>query len=94
MPVRGVLYEDNAACIAAINKGYSPELRHLKRQHKVSISHLHEIVADSTRDEQDGRVSLEKARSEDHKGDVFTKELEVQKFQRALSLIGVVEADQ
>ena len=43
-PVRARMMEDNSACISAVEKGYSPQLRHLRRQHKISLSHLKEVI--------------------------------------------------
>ena len=92
-PVRGVIYEDNSACITAIQKGYSPALRHLRRQHRVSISHLHETITYKPTEENVGEIEVVKAKSEDHKGDIFTKEMEVNKFLRAVSMLGMSEPD-
>ena len=83
--------EDNSACISAVEKGYSPQLRYLRRQHKVSLGHLKEIFTEAHVDEGDGTISLHKAKTDDHKGDVFTKELEVHKYLRALEMMNVTD---
>ena len=88
-PVNAILKEDNAACIVAVQKGYSPTMRHMRRQHKVSISHLHETIEYNPQDGIHGRIQVEKASSEEHRGDLYTKELDVAKYVNALRVIQV-----
>ena len=85
-PVSAMVMEDNEATITSIRKGYSPAMRHLPRVHRISIGLLHEIT---TRDEtaDDGNVRVHKAATADHKGDLFTKELDRAKYEHALSMI-------
>ena len=45
-PVRAEVGEDNQATIAAIKKGYSPQLRHLQRQQRTSLGQVHDLVTD------------------------------------------------
>lgn len=42
--LRGVVREDNAACMKAIQSGRNPTMRHLHRDHGVSIRVLHDIA--------------------------------------------------
>jgi len=85
-PVNAMVMEDNEATITSIRKGYSPAMRHLPRVHRISIGLLHEIT---TREEtaDDGNVRVHKAATADHKGDLFTKELDRAKYEHALSMI-------
>ena len=88
-----VVKEDNAACIIAVTKGYSPSLRHLKRTQRIALGHLHEIFFEDEHCDgpatTDGKFTLEKAATADHKGDLFTKELHPAQFNHALNLIRV-----
>ena len=93
-----VVKEDNAACIIAVTKGYSPSLRHLKRTQRIALGHLHEIFFEEQADDRehrdgsaltDGKFTLEKAATADHKGDLFTKELHPAQFNHALDLIRI-----
>ena len=88
-PVTAILKEDNAACIIAVRKGYSPTMRHMRRQHKVSISHLRETIEHDPSDGVRGRIMVEKASSEEHRGDLFTKELDVPKYLNALRMLQI-----
>ena len=78
--------EDNNACITSVEKGYSPSMRHLPRTQKVSIGMLHEMIQKEAT-EENGRVEVLKAKSEEHLGDVMTKELEVCKFEKAVEML-------
>ena len=82
--------EDNNACITSVEKGYSPSMRHLPRTQKVSIGMLHEMIQ-SEATEVDGKVEVLKAKSEEHLGDVMTKELEVCKFEKAVEMLRISE---
>ena len=66
-------------------------MRHMRRQHKVSISHLHDVVAAPDDDSPDGPIDIEKAATDVHKGDLFTKEMDVHKFCKGLNLIQINE---
>ena len=89
-PVDALILEDNNAAITAVNKGYSPNMRHLPRTQKTSIGLLHEIIVeeDITCDSI-GKIELMKVDTKVHKGDMFTKELEVRDFAAAVDLLGM-----
>ena len=90
-PVECEVMEDNAACIVAITKGYSPSMRYLKRTQRVSLGHLHDIFYEKEEKRGGhGKVNLKKANTHEHKGDMMTKELSPAQFDRALELIRVV----
>ena len=81
--------EDNSAAIIAIKKGYSPALRHLSRTHRISLGLLHEVTTQQSMQDQ-GSVTIIKAPTSTHKGDMFTKDLPPCKFGDALSMIRIV----
>ena len=85
-PINVFLMEDNAACIAACFKGYSPSLRYLKRTQRTAIGVIHDLL-NSEPPEGCGRVELHKAATKDQKGDLFTKDMARPEFERSLELI-------
>ena len=91
--VTAKVMEDNAATITAAMHGYSPSLRHLARSQRVSLGFVHEIVTRGET-EEDGNIQLEKAATEDHRGDLLTKELDVRKFdEHALDLAKIIKKE-
>jgi hypothetical protein len=71
----GIIKEDNAACIIAITKGYSPSLRHIKRTQRIALGLLHELLFEDEEQDRDkdavrewGKLRLEKAATAEHKG--------------------------
>ena len=89
-PVPLIVSEDNTACIQAIRKGYSPQLRHLKRTQRVSVAQLHETFEERNAEHSgDGPVSLVHAETKSHKGDVFTKYMAPAPYREALGRLGV-----
>ena len=71
--VLATIYEDNAAYIIAVDKGYSPTLRYLRRTQRISISFLKEILRPGKEDdetdltEEEGTITLEKIKTAKHK---------------------------
>ena len=61
-------------------------MRHLPRVHRISLGLLNEITTCEETDD-DGNVRVHKAATADHKGDLFTKELDRAKFVHALNMI-------
>jgi len=86
-PVDVVAHEDNAACIIAVQKGYSPALRALPRTQRCAIGTLHEIFHEHVQKPDEGRCLLVKEPTETHKGDIFTKELQPHKFKVAVQML-------
>ena len=88
-PVVMRLMEDNDATITAVQKGYSPSLRHLVRAQRVSLGFLHELTNPDPESSLDteGEIVILRADTDDQKGDMFTKELDVAAFHRALDMI-------
>ena len=77
--------EDNTQAIAGVRRGYSKKLRHIERTQRVSLGALHEMLCG------DGAVGeIVHHPTDSHKGDIFTKVLDRQKFEAAVRRIGVV----
>ena len=86
--------EDNSATIVAINKGYSPTLRHLPRTQRIALGFLHDTLSPDSDDElglheHEGPLTVEKDDTDSHKGDVFTKEMSRQSFEEKLHKLGM-----
>jgi len=79
---------DNTQAISAIEKGYSKKLRHLARTQRVCIGLLNDLLRDP-----EVQFSVHHCATAEKKGDLFTKSLITQKFDQALSLIGMVSDD-
>ena len=62
--------EGNTTAISAARADYSPALRHLPRTEHLSVSVLYEVFVD--RDD----CTLQCQASDEHKGDMFTKQLD------------------
>ena len=75
--------EDNYATIGAITRGYSQALEYLKRTQRIDLGFLHKVT-------EQGHVHIEKADASVHKGDFFTKALNVIAFRDALARINVI----
>ena len=94
--VPAVIYEDNAAAIAAVEKGYSPTLRYLPRTQRIAVGFLKEILKPEEEDEcedltsSEGKVRLEKVETDKHKGDLMTKELPRAAFEAKLRMLGML----
>ena len=85
------IMEDNAACVIAIKKGYSPAMRYLKRTQKTSLGLLHGLT-ENPPPPGDGKIKVVKADTAIHRGDMFTKALGVHDFQIAIARIGMRKA--
>ena len=79
-PVNAMLMEDNGATISG------RDTRHLPRVHRISIGLPNRIATRGEADD-DGNVRVHRAASADHKGDLFTEELDRAKFEHALNMI-------
>ncbi len=87
-PIAIKLQEDNAACIIAMKKGYSPAMRYLRRSQKTSLGLLHDLT-EAPRDPTVGDIKVSKADTKIHKGDMFTKALNTNDFNKAIQRIGL-----
>ena len=84
--------EDNTQCISAIQRGYSPALRHLLRHCRLSLGFAHEVFFPDRTDPSAPQYdsSSEYCESLKQKGDWMTKENPPNKFQSCLKLAGYV----
>jgi hypothetical protein len=76
---------DNTQAISAAQKGYSNKLRCLSRTQRVSIGVIHEVIQ-----APEMCVTVEYCSTVDMKGDMFTKALTTQPFQKQREAIGIV----
>ena len=97
------IYEDNAACIISVSKGYSPAMRYIGRTQKVQLGFLHDVcntIPEAGRDSQrvepirddeikDKPINLKKVGTDEQKADLFTKELDRIKFKQLAPMIGM-----
>jgi hypothetical protein len=74
--------EDNTAAIQAAKDGYSSKLKHVARHNRINIGWLGEFFA------EEGNT-CRYAESALHKGDLFTKEFNSEKFEACKRLIGL-----
>ena len=65
-----------------INSGYSPQLRHLQKHHRVSLGEVHELC-------QHVDIGLEHIDSDKQKGDLMTKGLARPKHEPAMKMVGL-----
>ena len=94
LPVQGLLqevldmtipievYEDNTATIQIVGAGYSAEMGHLSRTHRISLAWTADVCALPD-------VHLSHCPTADQLGDSFTKALDKHKFQDAQNKLGM-----
>ena len=84
--------EDNTQAIAAVRRGYSPALRHLKRHVKLGLGFTSEVFHPDLADPQAPRywASMVYCESSKQLGDWMTKELGPKDFQAARTMAGYV----
>ena len=63
-------------------------MRHLPRTQRISIGLLYDMIKEGPQDGE-GRISIVKVETAKHKGDLFTKELDPQAFNKAIDMIRV-----
>jgi len=81
-PIKGIIHEDNMSTITVIETGYSPQMRHLQKHHRISLGLVHELV-------QNPDIVLRHTSSETQKGDLMTKGLARPKHEPACRLVGL-----
>ena len=87
-PIRLRCLEDNTQCLQAAETGYSAALRHLPRTERISVGVVHETFS-----EKSDQHELVYQGTSSHKGEMFTKRLDPNAFERALTLINLVHPD-
>ena len=79
--VVSVIHEDNMSTITVINAGYSPQLRHIQKHHRISLGEVHELC-------QHDDIILEHIETDKQKGDLMTKGLARPKHEPAMRMVG------
>ena len=62
-----IILEDNEAVIKMVNKGRSPQMRHIARTHRVNLDALFETIT------KDPAISLKYVNTKEQLADIFTK---------------------
>jgi histone deacetylase 1/2 len=78
IPLR--IKEDNEATIKIAKKGFSPKLRSLSRTHRVNLGSIHEEITKPD-------VHLDHCPTDEQVADIFTKNIDPQKWRHALDLL-------
>ena len=76
-------WEDNEACIAIVQKGFSAKLRHPSKVHRISVAGVCETVSGH----QD--IKLSYINTSEQRGVPGTKALSVQKWSHAVALLSI-----
>ncbi len=76
----GIIHEDNESTITVANSGYSPQLRHLGKHHRISLGLVHEFIKHDD-------IVLQHIETKFQKGDLLTKGLPGPKHQSALEMV-------
>ena len=80
--VVAILREDNQACIRLLRTGYSAQLRHVAKTHRVNLAFVSECI-------RNNNVLMEYCDTKVQKADFLTKGLDRMKLQVALELVGL-----
>ena len=80
--VVAILREDNQACIRLLRTGYSAQLRHVAKTHRVNLAFVSECI-------RNNNVLMEYCDTKVQKADFLTKGLDRIKLQVALELVGL-----
>ena len=80
--VVSVVHEDNMSTITVIDAGYSPQLRHIQKHHRISLGEVHELC-------QHDDIVLEHVETDKQKGDLMTKGLARPKHEPAMKMVGL-----
>ena len=81
-PVHAVLHEDNMSTITVIEAGYSPQLRHVAKHHRISLGVTSEMCKQPD-------IHLQHCETEKQKGDILTKGLQRPKHEPAMHMVGL-----
>ena len=83
--VRGVLHEDNESTIVVAKSGYSSQLRHMQKHHRISLGLVNDFVSRDS-------IDLVHCPTEEQKGDLMTKGLSRAKHVEAMRLVQLYSA--
>ena len=81
-PINTVVHEDNMSTVVVINAGYSPQLRHIQKHHRISLGEVHELC-------QHEDIILQHIETDKQKGDLMTKGLARPKHEPAMRMVGL-----
>ena len=81
-PVKGSIREDNEATIKVIKSGFSPQLRHLAKHHRIALSLVHELCTGED-------IAVTYCPTAEQKGDLMTKGLDRVKHSAACLMVGL-----
>ena len=81
-PIDAVLHEDNMSTIVVISAGYSPQLRHIQKHHRISLGEVHELC-------QHPDMKVQHIETDKQKGDLMTKGLARPKHEPAMRMVGL-----
>ena len=68
--------------IVVINAGYSPQLRHIQKHHRISLGEVHELC-------QHEDIILQHIETDKQKGYLMTKGLARPKHEPAMKMVGL-----
>ena len=83
--VPSVLFEDNQSTIVIAKAGYSPQLRHLAKHHRIALGLVKDFL-------EHPDISIEHITTDLQKGDLFTKGLSPAKHSHAMELVRLYAA--
>ena len=81
-PVHAILHEDNMSTITVIEAGYSPQLRHVAKHHRISLGITSEMCKQPD-------IHLQHVETNKQKGDILTKGLQRPKHEPAMHMVGL-----
>ena len=81
-PIKGKIWEDNMSTITVIENGYSPQLRHLQKHHRISLGIVHELCLDED-------IDVNHTSTDKQKGDILPKGLTRPKHEPACRMVGL-----
>ena len=81
-PIKGIIHEDNMSTITVIENGYSPQLRHLQKHHRISLGIVHELCLHEDLD-------VIHTSTDKQKWDMLTKGLARPKHEPACRMVGL-----
>ena len=81
-PVLAVVHEDNMSTITVIEAGYSPQLKNMNKQYRISLGLVHDMCKQPD-------IRLQHVDTYKRKGDLMTKGLQRPKHEPAMHMVGL-----